>query len=81
MSEPVIASRTPVRVDLEANKTYLYCTCGRSDSQPFCDDSHQGTDFTPMEFSVQEDRKALLCLCKHTKDAPYCDGSHASLAD
>jgi CDGSH-type Zn-finger protein len=81
MSEPVIASRTPVRVDLEASKTYLYCTCGRSDSQPFCDDSHQGTDFTPMEFSVQEDRKALLCLCKHTKDAPYCDGSHASLAD
>jgi CDGSH-type Zn-finger protein len=81
MTEPLIAARTPVRVDLEANKQYFYCTCGRSDSQPFCDGSHEGTDFTPKPFSVESDRKAALCRCKHTGNAPFCDGSHADLPD
>jgi CDGSH-type Zn-finger protein len=79
MSEPVIAARTPVTVQLEAGKAYFYCACGRSASQPFCDGSHEGTDFTPLEFSVERDRKASLCRCKHTATPPYCDGSHAHL--
>ncbi|MCU0529772.1 MAG: CDGSH iron-sulfur domain-containing protein [Cyanobium sp. Prado107] len=79
MAEAVVAARTPVRVELEAGKQYFYCACGRSADQPFCDGSHEGTDFTPKEFTVESDRKALLCRCKRTQDAPFCDGSHAHL--
>jgi CDGSH-type Zn-finger protein len=81
MSDPVIAARTPVTVALEAGQSYFYCACGRSASQPFCDGSHAGTDFTPLEFSVERDRKAALCRCKHTATPPYCDGSHARLPE
>ena len=81
MSEPIIAARTPVTVELKAGKEYLYCTCGRSSDQPFCDGSHEGTDFTPMSFTVEEDRRAALCRCKRTNDPPFCDGSHAGLKD
>jgi CDGSH-type Zn-finger protein len=81
MSEPTIAARTPVTVELKAGKEYFYCTCGRSSDQPFCDGSHEGTEFTPKSFTVEKDRRAALCRCKRTNDPPYCDGSHAALED
>lgn len=67
----------PVKVDLKAGEKYYYCTCGRSDNQPFCDGSHAGTDFKPMAFEVDKDQEAYLCTCKKTGNPPYCDGSHA----
>jgi CDGSH-type Zn-finger protein len=81
MSDPEIAARTPVTVALEAGRSYFYCACGRSATQPFCDGSHEGTHFTPLEFSVERDRKAALCRCKRTGTPPYCDGAHAGLPE
>ncbi|MEB3322244.1 MAG: glutamate synthase-related protein [Synechococcaceae cyanobacterium] len=80
MGQPVVAATTPITVTLEAGREYLYCSCGRSADQPFCDGSHRGTGFTPLPFRVEKDRRAALCRCKRTADAPYCDGSHADLA-
>ena len=48
MSEPVVAQKAPIPVDVEEGKTYFWCSCGQSSKQPFCDGSHSGTDFTPM---------------------------------
>lgn len=79
MSKPVIAGRKPVGVELNANEEYYWCSCGRSQSQPFCDGSHAGTEFTPLAFKPDESGEAYLCLCKHTSNPPYCDGSHARL--
>jgi len=79
MSEPTIADTQPVATQLEAGKEYLFCTCGRSSDQPFCDNSHKGTPFKPKPFSVEESQEAYLCMCKRTADAPFCDGSHARL--
>ena len=78
-SNPVIAKKSPYVVELEAGKTYFWCTCGRSDKQPYCDGSHKDTEFTPMKFTAEETKQYGLCGCKHTKNAPFCDGEHRNL--
>lgn len=78
MEEPIIVDREPIRLELEPG-TYYWCTCGRSQNQPFCDGSHSGTSFSPVEFRVEEKSQVVLCLCKHTQNPPYCDGSHKNL--
>ena len=77
MPDPIIAGNSPVPVDLTVGTEFLWCACGRSDSQPFCDGSHVGTDFTPVAFTATEDGEAYLCACKRTGNPPYCDGTHA----
>jgi CDGSH-type Zn-finger protein len=77
--EPRIGGREPVLVELVAGETYWWCRCGRSQSQPFCDGSHEGTGIEPLEWKVERNRKAYLCTCKRTKTPPICDDSHLSL--
>jgi len=79
MKLPKAAADQPVAVQLEEGKTYAYCSCGLSASQPFCDGSHQGTDFSPKLFKAEESGEAWLCQCKRTANAPFCDGSHAKV--
>ncbi len=81
MSRPAIAAREPVAVRLEAGRTYHWCACGRSRSQPFCDGSHQGTGFEPLAFTAERNEEAWLCQCKRTGTPPYCDGSHQRLRE
>ena len=79
MSEPTIAAKNPVKVELEAAKTYYFCSCGQSANQPFCDGSHKGSEFSPKAFTAEKAGPAWLCQCKHTANAPYCDGTHKTL--
>lgn len=79
MNSPVIAQKSPIAVELEAGKTYYWCTCGKSAGQPFCDGSHKGTDFAPQAFTAEESKTAYLCACKHSKGQPFCDGAHKAL--
>jgi len=80
MSEPKIAERKPMRVDLEPGEHH-WCACGQSQAQPFCDGSHRGTSFVPQAFTVDQAEEAYLCLCKRTQNPPYCDGTHARLGE
>lgn len=79
MSEPVIAGKVPLPIDVEAGKTYWWCSCGKSARQPFCDGSHKGTDFTPVRHDATQSGKVWFCACKHSAKAPLCDGSHKNL--
>ncbi len=79
MSEPVVAQKAPYPIEVEAGKKYFWCACGRSNKQPFCDGSHEGTDFTPAMYSPDESKKLFFCGCKKTAGVPLCDGSHSQL--
>jgi len=71
---PIVPFLCPFRVHLEPGKVYRYCTCGRSESQPFCDDEHGDTDPQPIEFSVDVNQSwHLICGCKYST-SPFCDG-------
>ena len=79
MSEPVIAQKSPIPVTVEAGKTYYWCSCGKSASQPFCDGSHKGTGFAPTPYTAEKDGPVYFCGCKHSGNGPLCDGSHSKL--
>lgn len=79
MTDPVPAQKGPYGVDLEAGKSYAWCACGLSSTQPFCDGSHKVTDLTPVVFKAEKTGEVWLCGCKHTKSKPNCDGTHNSL--
>ena len=79
-SVPRIARHKAYYTELEQGRTYLWCRCGRSRSQPYCDGRHQGTDFRPVRYTAAaKGEEVLFCGCKHTKTPPFCDGSHNDL--
>jgi len=76
MKLPKRAGDSPLKVSLEKDKKYAWCTCGLSEKQPFCDGAHKGYDMSPQIFTVEESNDCHLCTCKKTQNGPYCDGSH-----
>ena len=66
----------PIAVEVEKDKSYYWCSCGKSSKQPFCDASHKGTEFTPVVYKAEETKKMFFCACKQTDGQPFCDGSH-----
>ena len=75
----VVAGKCAKKVTVEQGKTYYWCQCGRSKSQPFCDGSHKGTGIKAVKFVATETKDVYLCMCKQTKKGPYCDGSHKTV--
>jgi len=76
---PTIAHRKGFYYEIKAGQRYLWCACGRSNSQPFCDGSHVGTGFLPVAFKAERDEDVIFCGCKHTGTRPFCDGTHSNL--
>jgi CDGSH-type Zn-finger protein len=77
MSDAVRASDSPFAVEVESGKSYWWCSCGKSQSQPFCDGSHKGSEFVPLKYEATESRRIYFCGCKATANRPMCDGSHS----
>lgn len=76
MTEPVRAADSPAFTEIEQGKTYFWCACGLSKSQPFCDGSHSVTDISPLKYVAENTGTVTFCRCKQTKNPPFCDGSH-----
>ena len=79
MTTPTIAQKSPISVNVEAGKSYWWCSCGNSKKQPFCDGTHKGGPFSPLEYKATSTATVWLCACKQTSNQPLCDGTHKKL--
>ncbi len=79
MTAPVIAQKSPYPVALTAGQTVYWCACGKSSTQPLCDGSHKGGEFSPKPFTAEKDGTVYFCGCKYSKVPQTCDGTHKSL--
>lgn len=72
---PVTPSYSPYQVSVEHGKSYLWCSCGHSTNQPWCDGSHvtEAPGFKPIIFAPSQTKKYMLCGCKHTNFPPMCN--------
>lgn len=67
------------RRDLVPGREYLWCACGRSDTQPYCDEKSCGK-FKPVKFTAKDQTVHSLCGCKYTCNPPFCDATHIKLS-
>jgi CDGSH iron-sulfur domain-containing protein 3 len=74
--QAVIAQKSPFAIEVEAGKSYWWCSCGKSATQPFCDGSHKGSDFSPVEYKADKSEAAYFCGCKQSANGVMCDGTH-----
>lgn len=79
MPAPVIAQSFPYFVEVEKGKVYKWCSCGRSSTQPFCDNSHNGTELEPVFYTAENTKRVAFCGCKASKKGAICDSSHNRL--
>ena len=79
MNQPTVAQKAPYPVAVEAGRTYYWCSCGQSETQPMCDGSHKGSGFSPTPFKAEKSATVHFCGCKHSGDGALCDGSHSNL--
>jgi len=88
MSEklPMIASLTPFEVTVKKDEKYSWCTCGYSQTEPFCDGAHKefknhdgSSIMKSLKFFPDSDKTVKLCGCKQTKNPPFCDDSHLKI--
>ena len=56
---------------------YAYCQCRRSQTYPYCDGTHRGTEDLPIKVVFEEARTVSWCACGRSATKPYCDGSHS----
>ncbi|MFN3603092.1 MAG: CDGSH iron-sulfur domain-containing protein [Leptonema sp. (in: bacteria)] len=79
--EPKIVQKAPFVIEEEAGTKRAWCSCGLSQTQPYCDGSHkkENTGMSPVVVNIEKKQKIAWCGCKHSQNKPYCDGTHKKL--
>ena len=72
---PVMAQPGPYEVPVVEGRTYLWCSCGLSATQPWCDGSHEGTGLEPIAFVAPLTATFHMCGCKQSDNKPFCFGN------
>lgn len=75
MKRPACPQNGPYAVTVEQGKSYLWCHCGLSADQPWCDGSHAGTGIEPISFTAPISAEFYMCGCKRSNNKPYCFGN------
>lgn len=75
MNLPVSPRNGPYEVRVEEGQLYRWCSCGLSTTQPWCDESHEGTEFEPIEFTAPISAMFFMCGCKRSDNRPFCFGN------
>ncbi|CAD7961176.1 unnamed protein product [Amoebophrya sp. A25] len=72
----LMSPQTYPRPSLSPQTYYHWCSCGRSNTQPWCDGKqHIGTGMEPVRFTVRDEgQMRRLCGCKYTSTPPFCNG-------
>ncbi len=78
MEKPIIVQKKSLKLEMESG-TYLWCACGASKKQPFCDGSHKGTSFRPEKVVITEKQIFPWCMCRHSEKGARCDSKHREL--
>lgn len=76
---PKTSDCNPFAITVEPGKTYKWCSCGLTDTEPFCDNNHReivGTPFKSVKVIFDKAEEVLFCQCRRTKTPPFCDDSH-----
>ena len=78
MTKAQRAGDAPIAVDVEKDKSYYWCSCGKSAKQPLCDGSHKGYRIYTSGLYKAEETKKSVFLCMQSKQtiSHLCDGSH-----
>ncbi|CAM1321912.1 CISD3 (predicted) [Pycnogonum litorale] len=75
-----IYDKKPFKFKCYKGRTYMWCSCGYSNYQPFCDGTHRlaqlNIKLKPCKFVPTETKEYWFCNCKQTNNRPFCDGSH-----
>lgn len=67
----------PVPVEVEAGRSYAWCGCGKSKTQPLCDNTEGCEQMVSYHSPLTE--TVYFCACKQTRNPPFCDGSHGKV--
>jgi len=77
-----VYAKKPQKYLCKEGKAYVWCSCGRSHRQPFCDGTHKNKhlriSLKPIRWDCTETKEYWFCNCKQTRHRPFCDGSHNS---
>ena len=79
MEAPIPAQKAPYKVSVEQGQRYVWCACGRSSKQPFCDGAHKAVGLAPQAFIAEKTGDVYLCGCKASSNKPFCDGTHKNI--
>ncbi len=73
---PNFGRTEPFVVEVKSGDAVYLCQCGQSGNAPYCDGSHEGSQFTPYAHSADSDGSLYVCGCGKSVNQPFCDGSH-----
>ena len=72
---PAVPRAGPYVVNVEVGTEYVWCHCGLSKNQPWCDGSHINTGIEPISFTAPISGEFYMCGCKRSDNKPYCFGN------